>query len=38
MPKDNIDKAIKRASGGDEANFNEVNYEAKGPPWFFAVH
>ena len=31
MPKDNIDKAIKRAAGGDAANFSEVNYEAKGP-------
>ena len=31
MPKDNIDKAIKRASGGDDANYNEINYEAKGP-------
>ncbi|MDA7681124.1 YebC/PmpR family DNA-binding transcriptional regulator [Verrucomicrobiales bacterium] len=31
MPKDNIDKAIKRAAGGDGANYNEINYEAKGP-------
>ena len=31
MPKDNIDKAIKRASGKDSALYNEVNYEAKGP-------
>jgi len=31
MPKDNIDKAIKRATGGDGANYNEINYEAKGP-------
>jgi YebC/PmpR family DNA-binding regulatory protein len=31
MPKDNIDKAIKRASGKDGALYNEVNYEAKGP-------
>ena len=31
MPKDNIDKAIKRASGKDAANFDEVTYEVKGP-------
>ncbi len=31
MPKDNIDKAIKRASGKDAAEFSEVNYEGKGP-------
>ena len=31
MPKDNIDKAIKRAAGADGANYNEINYEAKGP-------
>ena len=31
MPKDNIDKAIKRASGKDSALYSEVNYEAKGP-------
>ena len=31
MPKDNIDKAIKRAQGKDGALYNEVNYEAKGP-------
>jgi YebC/PmpR family DNA-binding regulatory protein len=31
MPKDNIDKAIKRASGKDMADFKEVNYEGKGP-------
>jgi len=31
MPKSNIDAAIKRASGKDAANFNEVNYEGKGP-------
>ena len=31
MPKDNIDKAIKRADGKDAANFTEVTYEVKGP-------
>lgn len=31
MPKSNIEAAIKRASGKDAANFDEVNYEGKGP-------
>lgn len=31
MPKNNIDAAIKRASGKDCANYTEVNYEGKGP-------
>lgn len=31
MPKDNIDKAIKRASGKEMADIKEVNYEGKGP-------
>ncbi len=31
MPKDNIDTAIKRASGKDVAAINEINYEGKGP-------
>ncbi len=31
MPKDNIDKAIKRASGKDMAEIKEINYEGKGP-------
>lgn len=31
MPKDNIEAAIKRASGKDAENFIEVNYEGKGP-------
>lgn len=31
MPKDNIERAIKRASGSDAANYVEVNYEGKGP-------
>jgi len=31
MPKDNIDAAIKRASGKDAVDIVEVNYEGKGP-------
>ncbi len=31
MPKDNIDAAIKRASGKDAATFEEIVYEGKGP-------
>ena len=31
MPKDNIDKAIKRATASDAANYDVVNYEGKGP-------
>ena len=31
MPKDNIDKAIKRAAGKDAEDYSEVNYEGKGP-------
>ena len=31
MPKDNIQRAIDRASGKDGENFDEVNYEGKGP-------
>lgn len=31
MPKDNIDAAIKRASGKDASEYTEVNYEGKGP-------
>lgn len=31
MPKDNIDAAIKRASGKDADTIIEVNYEGKGP-------
>ncbi len=30
MPKANIDAAIKRASGKDAENFDEINYEGKG--------
>lgn len=31
MPKDNIEKAIKRAEGKDSASFVEVHFEGKGP-------
>lgn len=31
MPKDNIDAAIKRASGKDATEYSEINYEGKGP-------
>ena len=31
MPKDNIEAAIKRASGKDSANFEEICYEGKSP-------
>ena len=31
MPKDNIEKAIKRADGKDATNYDEVTYEVKGP-------
>jgi len=32
MPKDNIDRAIKRAAGGeDDTNYEEVRYEGYGP-------
>ncbi|MGJ8726174.1 MAG: YebC/PmpR family DNA-binding transcriptional regulator [Roseibacillus sp.] len=31
MPKDNVKKAIERAEGKDAADFQEVNYEGKGP-------
>ena len=31
MPKDNIDAAVKRASGRDATEITEVNYEGKGP-------
>ncbi len=31
MPKDNIDNAIKRASGSDAADYSEITYEGKGP-------
>jgi len=31
MPKDNIDRAIKKAVGGDTENYEEVRYEGYGP-------
>ena len=31
MPKDNIDRAIKKASGGDAENYEEIRYEGFGP-------
>lgn len=31
MPKDNIDRAIKKAAGADSANFEAVRYEGYGP-------
>jgi YebC/PmpR family DNA-binding regulatory protein len=31
MPKDNIERAIKKASGGDAANYEEIRYEGYGP-------
>lgn len=31
MPKDNVENAIKRASGKDGDEYTEVNYEGKGP-------
>lgn len=31
MPKDNIERAIKKAEGGDSENYEEVRYEGYGP-------
>ncbi|MEM9495414.1 MAG: YebC/PmpR family DNA-binding transcriptional regulator [Pseudomonadota bacterium] len=31
MPKDNIDRAIKKSTSADEANFDEIRYEGFGP-------
>ena len=31
MPKDNIDRAIKKALGGDAENYDEIRYEGYGP-------
>jgi len=31
MPKDNIERAIKKASGGDDENYEEIRYEGYGP-------
>ncbi len=38
MPKDNIDRAIKRAlPGGDDANYVEMRYEGRGPGGVFLI-
>src|SRR5690606_24015983 len=31
MPKDNIDRAIKKAAGGEEADYHEITYEGYAP-------
>src|ERR1051326_7931038 len=31
MPKDNIDRAIKKASGSEGENYDEIRYEGYGP-------
>jgi YebC/PmpR family DNA-binding regulatory protein len=31
MPKDNVDRAIKKAQGGDAETYDEVRYEGRGP-------
>ena len=31
MPKDNIERAIRKASGGDAENYEEIRYEGYGP-------
>ena len=31
MPKDNIDRAIKKATGGDGETYDEIRYEGYGP-------
>src|SRR6202162_4489786 len=31
MPKDNIERAVKKASGGDAENYDEIRYEGYGP-------
>ncbi|MEM8936114.1 MAG: YebC/PmpR family DNA-binding transcriptional regulator [Pseudomonadota bacterium] len=31
MPKDNIDRAVKKSTSADEANFEEIRYEGFGP-------
>ena len=31
MPKDNIERAVKKAAGGDSENYDEVRYEGYGP-------
>jgi YebC/PmpR family DNA-binding regulatory protein len=31
MPKDNVERAIKKAAGGDSENYEEIRYEGYGP-------
>src|SRR5579862_344637 len=31
MPKDNIDRAIKKAMGGETDNYEDIRYEGRGP-------
>jgi YebC/PmpR family DNA-binding regulatory protein len=31
MPKDNIERAVKKASGGDTENYDDIRYEGYGP-------
>ena len=31
MPKDNIERAIKKATGGDSESYDEIRYEGYGP-------
>src|SRR3978361_2463430 len=31
MPKDNIERAIKKSQGGDAENYDEIRYEGYGP-------
>src|SRR5262245_2299239 len=31
LPKDNIERSINKAAGGDEANYEEIRYEGFGP-------
>ncbi|MGH6829325.1 MAG: YebC/PmpR family DNA-binding transcriptional regulator [Rhizomicrobium sp.] len=31
MPKDNIERAIRKAQGGDAENYDEIRYEGRGP-------
>jgi transcriptional/translational regulatory protein YebC/TACO1 len=31
MPKDNVERAIKRAQGGAEENYEDIRYEGYGP-------
>ena len=31
MPKDNIERVIKKVEGGDDVNYEEIRYEGYGP-------